>query len=81
MPIRPPRASLSRSRETEPANQCGLSTREPEQPRIGDRTPEELALNAARFRRANDRLQLAADGMGLLGKVPLHLRVRRRHLP
>ena len=27
-------------------------------------------MNAARFRRANDRLQLAADGMGLVGPVP-----------
>jgi hypothetical protein len=38
--------------------------------RIGDHATEELALNAARLRRANDRVQLAADGMGLVGPVP-----------
>jgi hypothetical protein len=35
-----------------------------------DLTQERIALNQARFREANERIELAADNMGLLGPVP-----------
>lgn len=35
-----------------------------------DFTKERIALNQSRFREANERIELAADRMGLMGTIP-----------
>jgi hypothetical protein len=37
---------------------------------VGDLTKERIAFNQSRFREANERIELAADGMGLMGPIP-----------
>ena len=37
---------------------------------IDDLTKERIALNQSRFREANERIELAADRMGLMGPIP-----------
>jgi hypothetical protein len=37
---------------------------------IRDLTKERIAVNQSRFREANERIELAADSMGIMGPIP-----------